>query len=820
MDLLRDAGSALRRLARAPGYTAAAVLSLSLAIGANSAIFSAVHAVVLRPLPLREPDRLVTCWETNPRHGLAVVEVSYRNFRDWEAGSRTFTGLAALGASNWSSVLEGEGDPVRLAYAGVTASFHEVLGAAPVLGRAFTPEDDRPGAERVVVLAHGAWLRHFGADPAVVGRSLGLGGRPHAVVGVMPRDFEYPRGVDFWTPLVPILADAAAEWKFDALEARGLGLLYVIGRLTPGATPAHAREDLERVAGDIWRDGPVPRPAGHAVVVAPFLDQLFGPVRRVLLWLFAAVGLVLVIGCANVSGLMLTRATERRRDDAVRRALGAGRLRLARAWGLEAAWLVLSGGAVGLLGARWSTRLIVGLAPPDIPRVAGIAVDGTVVAFTLAVSALAALGCALAPAWRSASSDVGPVLADAARATPGVSPLRARSALVVAEIALAVVLLVAGGLVLRSFLNLRRLDLGYDPANVLTIDVEPRGAAARDPRAFYRELLERIEALPGVEAAGAVYLRPLALGPIGQEMSVVREGQSETGETARGNLYVNYESVTPGYFRAMRLPLVRGRPFDERDHAGAPNVAILGESAARRLWPGEDPIGRRLSTPTLGSEGLRSVRHTVVGVVKDARYRGLDDVRLDFYQPSDQAAPEYVARHVMARTAGDPLEVAAAVHAQARALDPHVLVGSTTTMEAIVGRAIAPWRLAGWMFTLFALLAFLLAAGGLFSLVALSVALRSREFAVRMALGARAGEISRRVLLRAGGQALLGVSLGVLAAALGTRWLASLLFEVRPLDPGTYAAVVAVVLAATAAASLLPARRASRLDPMTVLRRE
>jgi putative ABC transport system permease protein len=813
MDLLREVGFALRRLATAPGYAAAAVLSLSLAIGANSAIFSAVHAVLLRPLPIREPDRLVTCWETAPARNLAVVEVSYRNFRDWQAENQTFMGLAAMGSSNWNMVLEGRGEPVRLAFTGVTASFFDVLGTTPALGRAFLPADDRPGAQRVVLLSDGAWRRHFGADLAVVGQAITLDKRPYTVMGVMPSDFEYPRGAEFWTPLVPILADSSAQWKTDTLEARGLGLLYVVGRLKPGVTVALATKDLDRTVRAVLLAARVHRSASEpVVVVSPFLDQLFGPVRRVLRWLFGAVALVLLIGCANVSGLMLTRATERRRADAIRLALGAGRIRLIRAWVLEAGWLVLFGGLAGLLGARWLTSVIVSLAPSDISRVAGIAVDGSVLAFTLAVSALAALACALTPAWRSAASDVATALSDAARSTPGVSTLRTRSALVVVEIALAVVLLIAGGLMVRSFANLRHLDLGYDPMNVLTMDIQPQGETADHGRAFYRELLGRLEGLSSVKAAGAVYLRPLALGPIGQEMGVVLEGQPETGEAAARNPLVNYESVTPGYFHAMRIPLLRGRLFDGRDDARAPKVAIVGESTARRLWPGQDPIGRRLAT--------HQVWHTVIGVVKDARYRGLDDVRLDFYEPSDQASPAFVARHVMVRTSGDPLAVAGAVHAEARALDRQVLVGGITTMEAIVGRAIAPWRFAVWMFMLFAMLAFVLATGGLFSLVALNVALRSREFAVRMALGAQTGDISRRVLVQAGRHALLGVVAGLLAATFGTRWLATLLFEVKPLDPGTYAAVVAVVLAATAGASLLPARRASRLDPMTVLRQE
>jgi putative ABC transport system permease protein len=815
MALFRQAGYALRRLAKAPGYAAAGILSLALAIGANSALFSVVNAIVLRPLPIREPDRLVTCWESNPRQNLAIVEVSYRNFRDWQADNRTFTGLAAMGASNWSMVLEGRGDPVRVSHTGVTASFFDVLDARSALGRSLLPSDDRPGAERVVVLSHGAWERRFEGDPAVVGRTVALDRRPHTVVGVMPRDFEYPHGAEIWTPLVPILDDAGKKWKMDALENRGLGILYVVGRLRPGISVAQASADLERVVAQMWTAAPIARPEGHAIVVVPLLDQLVGPVRRILLWLLGAVGLVLLIGCANVSGLMLTRATERRRADAIRLALGAGRRTLVTPWVLEAAWLVLGGALAGLLGAWGLTKAIVALAPDDIPRVGDVAVDGSVVLFTLGVCAVATFACALAPAWRSASADAGVALSDAARATPGVATLRARSALVVVEIALAAALLVAGGLMVRSFANLRQLDLGYDPTSVLALDVSPRSAG--NERAFYRDLIARIEALPEVEAVGAVYVRPLA-GPIGLETAVVLNGQSD--KEAERNPYLNYETATPGYFRALRIPLRAGRLFDERDDARGTPVAIVGESTARRLWPGEDPIGRVLRTPKLSSDGVPSVPRTVVGVVADARYRGLDDVRLDYYEPSDQAASDTLARQVMVRTKAEPLAVAGAVQALARTLDPDAVIGSVTTLQAIVDRARAPWRFAVWTFTLFALLAFLLASFGLFSLVALTVALRSREFAVRRAFGAQARDISRRVLLQAGRQALVGAALGLAAAAAGARWLGSLLFEVRPLDAGTYAAVLVLVLAATAAAGLLPARRAARQDVMIVLREE
>jgi putative ABC transport system permease protein len=817
MELGREAVLALRRLGKAPSYSIVAVLSLTVAIGANSATFSAVHAVVLRPLPIREPERLVTCWETDPGRGLGTLEVSFPTFRDWRGENHTFEDLAAMGSSNWNKVLEGRGDPVRLAFSAVSASFFTVLGTRPILGRTFLPTDDLPGAEPVVVLDHAAWGRYFDGDPTVVGRAIILDKRGYTVVGVMPPDFQYPRGADFWTPLVPILAESSAAWKLDALEERGLGLLYVLGRLKPEATREGAAQDLDRIVRGAGPFGGRPATAPRAAL-SPFLDQFFGPVRRVLLWLFAAVGLVLLIACANVSGLMLTRATARHREDAIRLALGAGRGRVMRAWMLEACWLAMGGGLAGLLAAQWFVKIIAALAPEGVSHAAKFAVDWSVVVFTAGVCAVAALLCAVVPAWRNGSS-VGPGLIDASRSVMAASSsLRSRGALTVAEVALAVVLLVAGGLTLRSFVNLRHLDLGYDPRNVLTMEIEPQGSPADHGRAYYRELLPRVASIPGVEAVGAVYLRPLALGAIGQEMGVVLEGDPQPARAAIQHPLLNYESVTPGYFRAMRIPLLRGRLFTERDDAHSSRVAVVGQSTARRLWPGMDPVGQRLATPVSTPDGPRAVWHTVVGVVKDARYRGLDEVRLDFYEPSEQAPPELIAREWVVRTTSDPLRVADAVRSEARALDSSVLFGDVTTMASIVGREMAPWRFSVWMFTLSALLSIVLATGGLFSLVALNVALRSREFAVRMALGARARDISGQVLFAAGRHATLGLALGVAASALGTRWLASFLFEVEPLDPGTYAGVIGVVLMTTAAASLRPAYRATRLDPVAVLR--
>lgn len=804
----------LVHLLKAPGYTTAIVMTLALAVAANTAIFSAVHAVLLDPLPLRQPKNLVIAWKTDAARNLPVIEISYNSFRHWQAQTRSFEQMAAMGSSTWPSVLDGRGESVRLSSAGVSASFFETLGARPLLGRAFRSEDDVPNAPRVVVLSHATWVQRFGADPAIVDTSIRLDeDQLHTVVGVMPRGFDFPRGTDYWTPIVPILAHSSDRWKIDALE--NVGVLYVIGRLRDGVTPAVAAAELDRVARS--RPGPFPPPAGvSAVAVTPFLDYVLGPVRLALWLLLAAVAVLLLIACANVSGLMLTRVTLRRREHAIRLALGASRFALGRQWALEAALLSATGGVLGFAASRWVASAIVALAPDDIPRLADVAINFPVALFTLAAVFFIALLCGAGPVFQASASNLVDALNESAGGTTSGRSHRARSLLVVLQIALAVVLLVSAGLCVRSFANLHQVDLGFNPSGVLTMDLEPR-----DPKPSANEwladLLAYVEAVPGVEAAGGVYLRPLALGPIGQETWVRLEGQPETPEAVRQNPTLNSQIATPGYFRAMRIELKRGRLFDARDTQQAPRVAIVSEGTARRLWPGQDPIGKRFETETFSPEEPRTAWRTVVGVVSDVRYRGLDDVRLDIYDAALQS-PQ-MAGQIMVRTE-NPLTIAAAIAAEARRRDPRVIIGGITTMEAIVSRAMAPWRLSAWMFMLFATVAFALATLGLFSVVTLDVVNRSREFAVRIALGARSRDIRRRVLWSSGSRVLAGVALGVLAAMGGTRWLESLLFGLAPLDPYTYASVIALVLGVVMAASYLPARRAAGIDPITLLKRD
>ena len=811
--MLADVRVALRNLRNAPGYTAAASLTLAVTIGATTAIFSAVHAILLTPAGIRAPESIVMCWARDDARQLGVVELSYRNFEDWATHNRSFVSTGAVGSSTWPAVLDGRGDPVRLALAGVSVSFFATLGVTPMVGRVFDTGDDLPNAPRVVVLSHSLWTTRFGGDEHVVGTVIAVDGTPHTVAGVMPADFDFPRGTDVWTPVVPILAGSAEGRRTNTLET--VGVLLVVGRLRDRVALAMARDELDAIAARIEREGGARR-FGSSVVVTPFLDYSLGPVRQALWALFGAVGVLLLIGCANVSGLMLTRASFRRRDDAIRLALGATPAAIGRLWVAETAVLSAAGGCLGILGAHWMAKAMVAIAPANLPRLTSVAIDATVAAFTCAVVALTALLCGAGPLRHALGSNPIDGLNAAARATATRSAQRSRSALVSLEIGLAIALMIAAGLVVRSFVNLRQIRLGFAPSRILTMTVSPR--TTRPGNEWIAELLVRVASIPGVEAAGAVYLRPLALGPIGQEASVILEGQSDSPGAERRNPALNYQVATTGYFRAMRIELKRGRLFTDEDHGRSPRVALVGETTARRLWPGLDPVGQRLLMPTFEPSGAPRAWRIVVGVVADVRYRGVDDVRLDVYDPASQSPLD--AGDLVIRTSGDPLRSSAAVQAAARALDPRVLVSNITTMDAVVSRAVAPWRFSVWLFGLFAALAVALATGGLFSVVSLDVGRRRRELAVRVALGAQRGDILRSVLLPAMQRLFAGVALGVLVAVGASGVLRGMLFGVEALDAMTYVTVIVLVSAVVMAASYVPARRAACADALASLRCE
>jgi putative ABC transport system permease protein len=805
-----DVRHAFRHLRKSPGYAATAILTFAVAIGANGAIFSAVNSVLLRPLPVEAPEDLAVVWQTD-EGGQAVIELTFRHLREWTAAGQPFVRAAVTGSHNWSAVLGGRGEPSRIWFNGVSAGFFDTLGVAPLLGRTFRAEDDVPNAPQVAVLSHGTWVRRFGADPAAIGTRMILDGDAVEIIGVMPPGVEFPRGAEFWRPAVPILASGTPP---DTENLERVGVFYVLGRVRQGLDSATLRAEVDALEGRLDAATPGRLKWGARAVVTPFADQVFGRVRPALRILWGAVAVLLLIACANVSGLMLTRISRTRHEDGIRLALGATRAAIARLWMSEVVLVAGAGGVLGLAVTHWMTRAIVTLAPDDVPRVGDIAVDGTVALFTFAAVLGVALVTGAVPLRQAGSANLLSAL-EGERSTAGRATFRMRSALLVMQIGLSVVLLVAAGLVLRSFIALRQIDLGFTPDRVLSLTVQP-GRTDRPPNEWLQDFLARVRALPGAEAAGAVYLRPLMLGPIGAGVRVFLEGQPQNREAADANPILNYQTATPGYFETLKIPLRAGRLFSDRDTAVTPRVALVSESTARRLWPGQDPIGKRLSMATF-TPGRTGVEwRTVVGVVSDMRYRGIEEVQLDVYDPALQVGQP--ADNIVVRASGDPLALAAPVRDLARELDPAAIVDGVTTMDAVVGRAEAPWRLSMWMFVLFAALAFGLAALGLFSLVALDVAHRDREFAIRLALGESRAGILRGVLIRAAWRALVGLGLGLATAVIASRAIRSLLFGIAPDDGVTYAAVVTVVLVVVTAAAYLPARRAARADLQSLLR--
>jgi putative ABC transport system permease protein len=808
--MTHDVRLTVRLLAKSPGYTLATIVTLALAIGANAAVFSAVYTVLLKPLPIRDPGQLVVGWGSDRAHNLPVVELSYRVIETISRDVRGFSSVAAMGSTTWPAWLKDRGGAAqRVSLAGVSGSFFETLGVVPARGRLFQRDDDVPNAPPIAVISYDAWRTRFGGDPSIVGTRVKLNDRLHTIVGVMPAGFDVPRGTEFWTPVVPIIAASSS----DALD--NVGVLYFVGRVARGATASTATQELRQFV-DAQRV-PTPTNSPPDLVVTPFVQFTLGPVRQALWALLAAVGILLLIGCANVSGLMLTRVSLRRREHAIRHALGATPAAIGRLWVLETVLLASVGGLLGFGASHWIVKILVALAPPDVPRLAEVVIDLRVLMFSFVVVLATAILCGVGPIRHAAAADLVQDLGAEARATATVQTRRLPSAMVVLQIGLSVALLVAATLVVRSFINLRRIDLGFTPAGVLTMNVAPSNPKP-SPSVWIEELLTRIRRLPHVDAAGAVYLRPLALGVIGQETQVTLEGQSGAPAVQGQNPGLNYEIATPGYFTAMGIALRRGRLFDARDDVRSPPVIVVGQSTARRLWPGQEPIGKRVRMPNMLTGAPDARWRTVIGVVDDVRYRGLDDVRLDIYEAALQAPLD--ALTIVVRTSQNTITATAAVQAAARRLDPAVYIDGVTTMDAAVGRLVAPWRFSAWTFGVFAAFAFALSIVGLFGLVLLEVSGRWHELAIRSAIGAARTDLLATILLPAARRAVAGAALGLAASIAAHRTLRSLLFGIDSIDAVTYAGVIAVVACVVMIASYIPARKAAAVDPLSLFTRQ
>ena len=812
IDALRQA---FRRLRHSPGYAAAAITTLALAIGATTAIFSAVYAVLLADMPLRQPERLVVGWGTSERQVMQVIEMSYLDIEDLGAATPGIAQVASVGSSAWTATLDGEGEPVKLAGNGVSGRFFDLVGATPLLGRMIRPEDDRTNSPAVIVISHGLWVRQFGSDPRVIGKRVRLDDQMREIVGVMPATFDYPRGTEFWQPIAPILGDGPS-FGSNPNPMRNIGVLFIVGRLNDGVSAAAAAAEWTRAHARMQENQPGPK---YDITVTPFLDHHIGPARQAMWILLGAVAVLLLIACANVSGLMLTRVALRHRDDAVRQAIGASRGMIGRNWLAETLVLTAAGAALGLLLCQWFITAILALAPEGIPRLDAVAINTPVALFSLSVMAIVTLLCGMAPIRHASTLSLVETLNDGSRTIAGGRSYRTRSALLVLQIGLSVVLLVAAGLVARSFTLLQQIDLGFSPSDVLIMKVEPR--VDTPPTSEWIEgLLERVRTIDRVDAAGAVYLTPMELGSVGQGVWVLAEGQVESPETTFKNPSLNYQVATPEYFSAMGIALKRGRLFNDRDVATSPRVTIVSESTARALFPGQEAVGKRIMSSAFSADRKQqSAWRTIVGVVSDVRYRGLNEVQLDMYDPPAQTRLPVTSLTVRVARGTPPLAIASAITTQARDLDPRVLVSGITTLDAVVGTAMAPWRFSAWVFVLFAALALCLATVGLFSLVSLDVANRRQEFAIRSALGASGPQLIRGVVRAAGVRSIAGIAIGLVVAVAGMRAIRSLLFGVEAIDWATYSVVVLVVAAMVAVAAYLPARAAASVDPLALLRR-
>ena len=799
---------------------AAAILALGL--GANVAMFAVGYAVLFRPLPVNDQDELVVIWEQAPRQATSVWEVSFRDFRDWQSQNASFSGLAATGSINWPLRLIQHDGPVPLTFSAVSGTFFDVLGARAALGRVLTASDDTRASAHVAVISNKVWRDQFGSSESVVGTRAtiddGAGITPVTIVGVMPAGFDYPRGASFWIPIVPTLARQSVDAGYDMLEARNLGILYIIGRLRPGVSVKQAAADMDVIVDRLTR---TTKPGtGRWSVITPLPVYIFGQAGTALRPLLAAGVLVLVLTCANAISLLLARLTRHRHRLFIRIALGAGRSHLMRQALVEGATLAAVALGGGLIVAFAVVRAATVLAPEDVPRISDASILSPIVgAYAFASCAVVGLSCGVIPLLVVLRTTGLEYLAQRTADTRA-STLPVRYGLVVAQTALAVVLLIAAGLTARSFQAVRQVQLGFDPSGLITFDV--LAPSRKYPKSelnnrFYRAALDRVRQLPGVDDAAAVNLRPFEYGAIGSGAAIVLEGEDPRAPDAwRQHPALNSEAVTPEYFRVMGIPVIQGRAFSEADRPNAPAVVIVSATAAIRLWPGQNPIGKRLFASYDRPPGDWQ---TVVGIVGDARYRGLSEKSLEtLYKPYLQS--EDPVQHFVVRPAGPALGFVGGLRAAIRGVDRDAGVDAIRPMRAVIDREIAPWRFQGLLFFALAVLAVVIAAFGLYATLAQQVAEQAREIGIRLALGARTNHILQWFGAPLVRLIVAAIALGVLGAAVSAHGLSALLFGVAAADPATYGIVCVVVFVTAAAGACLPLRRATRLDPIETLRRE
>jgi putative ABC transport system permease protein len=815
-SLWRDLRYGLRMLWKKPGFSLTAVLTLSLGIGANTAIFSVVNAVLLNPLPFPSPERLVALGQTTPESRSDLSNFSFRNFADLRDQTKAFEQLAAY--YNNSMTLTGQGEAARLRVTVATADLFPMLGASPSLGRVFLPEEDNPGggsAGRPAILSWDCWQRYFGGDPAVVGRAVTLSDNTYTIVGVMPANFSFPVQTQPTEVWVSTALDAEKTGQGAPMVARGYRAWRAVGRLKDGATVEQAQAEADMTASNLVAQFPgVNKDLG--IKVMPLLESLVGNLRLTLLLLFGTVGVVLLIACVNVANLLLARAVSRQREINIRVALGASRWRITRQFMTESLMLALAGGALGAVLAMWGTDLIVSFSPEGITRIAETRLDARVLIFTALVSVLTGAVCGLAPALGVSRERLAEALKEGGRSsTGGLRSGRARRLLVVAEVSLALVLLVGAGLLIRTLMRLQNVALGFDPRNVLTMTVARLPSPSGGPEQtgeFFRQLTERLKALPGVVNASVTWQLPLSGASAMAGLQI--EGQpEEPGTQPMGVIH----TAGPDYFRTMGIPVVQGREFTEHDDMTSVPVLIINETLAKRFFPGGDALGKHI-TPSFSTTG-ENVPREIVGVVGDVKHRGLRGEAVpEFYFAQAQMPPPITT--VVVRTAGDAQALAGAIRQEIQSADKNAPVYSVRTAEEYLSLSVAPTRFNMTLLVAFAAVALLLTAVGLYGVISFTVSQSTHEIGVRMALGAQARDVLRMVVWQGMSLTLVGVLVGLATSLSLTRVMASLLYDVSAADPLTYVGVSVLLTLVALVACLVPARRATKVDPMIALRYE